>query len=259
MFDRYSENARRAVFLAREEASSLGSSCIETEHLLLGTIGSCDAELDENLKLKNLVDSLRASVTTNARQDFCSKSDTPLSNQSKRVLAYAAEEAMRLKSPGIDCGHLLLGILREPDSSASRFLLARDIDLPRTRQIIAILSRPHAADAGLYSPLPSGFAGSARRRYWIAAGTQMAPLIILAVGVVKSALAGRRLLFIGAVWFAVAFAWHLLGPSSFFWNLGRRNRAVAMTISYAFFFLYQLFMFGWFIPLAVGTYRVAIH
>jgi ATP-dependent Clp protease ATP-binding subunit ClpC len=36
MSERYPENARRAVFFARYEASQYGNPCIETEHLLLG-------------------------------------------------------------------------------------------------------------------------------------------------------------------------------------------------------------------------------
>ena len=38
MFERYTERARRVIFFARYEASQLGSSSIETEHLLLGLI-----------------------------------------------------------------------------------------------------------------------------------------------------------------------------------------------------------------------------
>lgn len=36
MFERYNESARRMLFFARCEASQLGASTIETEHLLLG-------------------------------------------------------------------------------------------------------------------------------------------------------------------------------------------------------------------------------
>src|SRR5579872_5525388 len=39
--------------------------------------------------------------------------DLPLSNESKRVLAYAAEEAERLAHKHIGTEHLLLGLLRE--------------------------------------------------------------------------------------------------------------------------------------------------
>jgi len=38
MFERYTEHARRTIFFARYEASSLGSEVIETEHLLLGIV-----------------------------------------------------------------------------------------------------------------------------------------------------------------------------------------------------------------------------
>ncbi len=36
MFERYTEDARKAIFYARYEASLLGSSEITTAHLLLG-------------------------------------------------------------------------------------------------------------------------------------------------------------------------------------------------------------------------------
>ena len=38
MFELHTENARRAIFYARYEASEFGSSSIETEHLLLGLL-----------------------------------------------------------------------------------------------------------------------------------------------------------------------------------------------------------------------------
>ena len=38
MFERFTERARRALFFARYEASTLGSRQIGTEHLLLGVV-----------------------------------------------------------------------------------------------------------------------------------------------------------------------------------------------------------------------------
>ena len=38
MFERYTERGRRVLFFARYEATLLGSTSIETEHLLLGLI-----------------------------------------------------------------------------------------------------------------------------------------------------------------------------------------------------------------------------
>jgi ATP-dependent Clp protease ATP-binding subunit ClpA len=239
MFERYAENARQAIFFAREEANKFGSLCIESEHLLLGTMRSCELELNELLKLTDLEGALRGDLAASAQLDATSKRDVPLSNQSKRILTYAAEEAVRLNSLGIGSGHLLLGILRESEGVASRFLLAHDVDLLRARQMIAMLSRSHTGDTGQVSPLRTGWANTAR--LWIGAAAQFALLVT------------------GAIWFAASLAWNLLGPSSFFWSFGKRSRAIAMAISYAFFFLYQLLMFGWLIPLGVGIYRVTMR
>jgi ATP-dependent Clp protease ATP-binding subunit ClpC len=38
MFERYTETARRSIFLARVEATEAGSAYIETDHLLLGLL-----------------------------------------------------------------------------------------------------------------------------------------------------------------------------------------------------------------------------
>jgi ATP-dependent Clp protease ATP-binding subunit ClpC len=58
MFERYTENARQVIFFAREQASRFGSSCIESEHLLLGTMRSWELEPNELLKLKELESAL---------------------------------------------------------------------------------------------------------------------------------------------------------------------------------------------------------
>jgi ATP-dependent Clp protease ATP-binding subunit ClpC len=43
MFERYTQNARRAIFLAREDAMLYGSPYIESEHLLLGILRENEA------------------------------------------------------------------------------------------------------------------------------------------------------------------------------------------------------------------------
>jgi hypothetical protein len=63
MFERYPENARQVIFFAQKEASRFGSSCIESEHLLLGTMRSWELELNELLNLKRLESALRVVAT----------------------------------------------------------------------------------------------------------------------------------------------------------------------------------------------------
>ena len=122
MFERYSECARRVVFFARYEASQFGSLHIESPHLLLGL-------LREEPAIAALagqsVDELRSQVESQvprAAEKRSTSVDLPLSHESKRVLAYAAEEAERLGHRNIDCLHLTLGLLREEDSQAARLL-----------------------------------------------------------------------------------------------------------------------------------------
>jgi hypothetical protein len=76
---------------------------------------SSELERNQLLKLKDLESALRADRAASAQLDTTSKRDVPLSNQSKRILAYAAEEAARLKSPAIGGGQLLLGICANPN------------------------------------------------------------------------------------------------------------------------------------------------
>jgi Clp amino terminal domain, pathogenicity island component len=52
MFDLYTDDARQALAIAKEEAAHLGSPYIEAEHLLLGISRSSKPELREPLMLR---------------------------------------------------------------------------------------------------------------------------------------------------------------------------------------------------------------
>ena len=68
--------------------------------------------------------------------------DLPLSNECKRVLAYAAEEAERLGHKYIGSEHLLLGLLREKASLAAQLLNEEGVVLERARENIGEWQRP---------------------------------------------------------------------------------------------------------------------
>ena len=98
MFERYTEKARRVIFFARYEASQFGSPYIETEHLLLGLLREDKALTNRFLRSHGSVESIRKQIEgrTAIREKVSTSVDLPLSQESKRVLAYAAEEAERL-------------------------------------------------------------------------------------------------------------------------------------------------------------------
>jgi ATP-dependent Clp protease ATP-binding subunit ClpC len=154
MFERYTEKARRVIFFARYEASQFGSPYIETEHLVLGLLREDKALTNRFLRSRGSVESIRKQVEehTTIREKTSTSVDLPLSNESKRVLAYAAEEAERLGHKHIGTEHLLLGLLREWESFGAEILKERGVELGKVREELA--STPHEAESR--SPLSGG-------------------------------------------------------------------------------------------------------
>ncbi len=68
--------------------------------------------------------------------------DMPLSLECKRILAYAAEEAERLRHDLIGTEHLLLGMLREENCVAAQILQERGLKPEAIRGELASLPRP---------------------------------------------------------------------------------------------------------------------
>jgi ATP-dependent Clp protease ATP-binding subunit ClpC len=136
MFERYTEKARRVIFFARYEASQFGSPYIETEHLLLGLLREDKALTNRFLRSHASIESIRKQVEGHIpiREKVSTSVELPLSQECKRVLAYAAEEAERLAHKHIGTEHLLLGLLREDKSFAAEILHERGLRLSTLRE-----------------------------------------------------------------------------------------------------------------------------
>jgi acetyltransferase-like isoleucine patch superfamily enzyme len=166
MFERYTEKARRVIFFARYEASQFGSPYIETEHLLLGLLRADKPLVDRFLRAQASAESIRKQIETHAaiREKIATSVDLPLSNEGKRVLAYAAEEAKRQGDKHIGPEHLLLGLLREEKCSAAQILEKCGVNLAQVRDELA--REPHQSE-----PSQSVTTISARpdpRAFWLA-------------------------------------------------------------------------------------------
>src|SRR5450631_2597326 len=149
MFERYTEKARRVIFFARYEASQFGSPYIETEHLLLGLLREDKALTNRFLRSHASVESIRKQIEahTTIREKVSTSVDLPLSNECKRVLAYAAEEAERLGHKHIGTEHLHLGLLREEKCFASEILQERGLKLAQIREELARVTQEKAPPA----------------------------------------------------------------------------------------------------------------
>jgi hypothetical protein len=157
MFERYAETARRTIFFARYEASQFGCSYIETEHLVLGLFREDKALANQLLASYSKLEAIRRSITQRGTTGLkvSTSVDMPLSDESKRALAYAAEESERLNHKHIGTVHLLLGLLREEKSFAAQLLreqgLALDLVREQARQSEPPLAQGQSASIdGLY-------------------------------------------------------------------------------------------------------------
>jgi ATP-dependent Clp protease ATP-binding subunit ClpC len=138
MFERYTEKARRSIFFARYEASQFGSPYIETEHLLLGILREDKALANTFLHSHASVESIREQVEghTVIREKVSTSVDLPLSEECKRILSHAVEEADHFSHKFIGTGHLFLGVLRESDGFAAKLLNERGVFLDMAREQI---------------------------------------------------------------------------------------------------------------------------
>jgi ATP-dependent Clp protease ATP-binding subunit ClpC len=137
MFEKYTEKAKKVLFLARYEASQMGSRVIGSEHLLLGLLKDGD-ELVQELFVKAAVNIELLRAEMEARGPSGEKQVTPIeipfSEEAKKVLACAEEEAERLLHPHVSDEHILLGLLRVEESAAGRLLAEKGMRLYALRE-----------------------------------------------------------------------------------------------------------------------------
>ncbi|HEX7580157.1 MAG TPA: ATP-dependent Clp protease ATP-binding subunit [Thermoanaerobaculia bacterium] len=137
MFEKYNEKARRALFFARYEASKLGSKVIESEHVLLGVLREGEEIIKEIFSRFNVkADDVRREIEGDRIfvERVSSTQELPLSEESKKILAYASHEAESMMHPYVGTEHLLIGILRVEGSVAARILTASGFNLYGVRE-----------------------------------------------------------------------------------------------------------------------------
>ena len=160
MFELYTDKARRVIFLARYEASMLGSQSFDTEHLLLGMLREAGTVLEPYLSGSTAIELIRSAVLEHFSEHprIPTSVDMPLTESLKRALAAAAEESERLNQQFIGPEHLCLGILHEQGSLSATLLRQAGITADRIR---GNLVRPGTEDQPGNDSVPTG-----RGRAW---------------------------------------------------------------------------------------------
>src|SRR4030095_5629463 len=139
MFERYTEKARRVIFFARYEASHYGSPYIETEHLLLGLLRE-DGALAKWFPGES---SIEAGIRTEIegqitqRERISTSVEVPLTEESRKALNLAGEEADRVGHRHVGTEHLLVALFRVEGSLAARLLRKRGLKPEAIREQLA--------------------------------------------------------------------------------------------------------------------------
>ena len=137
MFEKFTEKAKRILFLARYEASQQGAKAIQTEHILLGLLKEGEETTRELFTRANVsMDLLQSELEQRgpSREKLSTSVEIPFGDETKQVLQFAEEEAERLMHPHIGTEHILLGLLRLEDCAAGRMLIERGMRLFAVRE-----------------------------------------------------------------------------------------------------------------------------
>lgn len=133
MYDKFTENAKNAINLARESAFRLSHNYIGTEHLLIGLLqvdGVARKVLAENgvsvEKVLELVNQLIAPSNGVAMLD--GGDFTP---RAKRILEQSYKEAARLMASSVGTEHILIALIKEPDCIAIRLLNTLGVNIQK--------------------------------------------------------------------------------------------------------------------------------
>ncbi len=134
MFERFTDQARRVVVLAQEEAVALSHDYIGTEHLLLGVI------YDGETAAARALDSLGIDLPT-VRQQVVEivgrgrhgpSGHIPFTPRAKKVMELSLREALQLGQNYIGPEHIALGMIREGKGVAARIMTGSPVTSARS-------------------------------------------------------------------------------------------------------------------------------
>lgn len=136
MFDRFTDEARKAMAMARKEAERLLHDCIGTPHLALGVLGP---GAGATLEILSRLDISASSVREKLLHDVLPGppgmkyyGQLPFTPAAKIALEGSMAAAMELGHSYIGTAHLLLGLLTVGDDTSQR-LIGCGLDVERVK------------------------------------------------------------------------------------------------------------------------------
>ena len=139
-FEKFTDKARKALTLARDEARVLKSPFVGTEHLLLGLINEHEGFGAQTLEKLNVthddvVDAI-SKVVKRDEQPAPADGNPTFTPRVKQVMENAFRESMQSGQNYIATEHLLLGIVRDPDCCAVKVLNHLNVTEDQVREAL---------------------------------------------------------------------------------------------------------------------------
>ena len=149
-FDRFTKRARQSFSTAQDEARRMNHGYIGSEHLLLGLMREEESIASHVLKDLGLsVNQVRRAVERIVGRGERMPASLQLADQTKRVIQLAIEESERLGHQDIGTEHLLLALVRTPDSMATAVLQSLSVNVEAVRRRVNSLMSQEQAPANL--------------------------------------------------------------------------------------------------------------
>jgi hypothetical protein len=144
MLTNLTDRAQQALALAPQESKRYRHDFIGTEHILLALIADETGEVARILqtfgidapRIRRHVEWLCAPGTSDRPASVL-----PFTPRANRALKIAAEESRDAAQKSVDTGHLLLGLLREPDGVAGKVLAQLGVELLDLREEVLKIRR----------------------------------------------------------------------------------------------------------------------
>src|SRR2546421_2001202 len=137
-FDRFTGRARNLVVVAQDHARRLRHPAVTTEHLLLAMIESEGLGAMVIAQLAGPLETVTEAITANLVPGTGPQPvHVPFAEDCKRVLDETLDQALGLGHNYIGTEHILLGIMKVPDSPGAQLLSGFGVDHDRARDTVA--------------------------------------------------------------------------------------------------------------------------
>ena len=161
---KFTTRAKKAIEIANEISLDLGHNYIATEHILYGLIEEGAGIAAKVLESQGLTaEKIEQKIEELIGRERTKNTSLGFTPRTKKVIENAFIEARKLGYDYIGTEHLLMGILREADSAATRILIELNVNIPKLYNEIAKVIND-VEDTGIIGGEASGSSKSGKKQ-----------------------------------------------------------------------------------------------